>query len=880
MTQMKNMKIKLLIGLATLQMLCAFGEDVTVKPYLLTPKTTYDTQPTMCESSDGTVWTGYVGYHHPEGDAVMVVSKHNGKWSAPEQVNKTRTQIVRPTLAKLNNSVCALWTESGDNLARIMFSQRTEGKWSEPVVISTPQYAAQNQEVAVEMEAPKSKLQAPDKLQDSSSNQKLTVVWQEFREGQYDIVMKTLADGKWSDAVNLTHDNYDDWDPAVVYDSKNQLWFAWTSYRDGDYDLFVKRADIADAKEVRLGARGEYDLHPSMAADNEGRVWLVWDSVRVPRHGESGGMTITGANLKKRPTEKLNDPENPNQQPLIAHVRMAVLDDGKFLTLPNTPKSLQPPADYKLAHTAVPRVSVDGNGTVWVAYRALIKQKQPTGTEEQPKPKAKGKKGGKKNDKIRGPYWWDVFVQSYRGGKWSAPEMLPSSDGNLEEVALLPSATGMQISYEMEHRRRLSAPFFARKPEAYKDTEPEPEDHHGDFGRVYGYNGDIYFAQLNRSADGDAAAKNLVPRKIVDAATYPRVSRDAAHYQTEIHGQKYTLLWGDLHKHSNISRCSTGNEPSPDDHYKYAHDICQYDFLCMSDHAEHTTDFNWWRIQKLADLYNVPGYFSVLYGYEWTAGWPVGHHNVIWAEKPAPILRHSLEGTHTLETLWATLDKIGLPALTIPHTSADPGMGTRFDVHNDKYERLIEVFQACRGSYEYDGCPRQHVNATATNCFVQDGLAKDYRMGFICSSDHGWGTAYAVVYGTENSRKAAFKGLEDRRCYASTTYGLVLDTRMGDHFMGEEFSLDKPTEISVYTRGTAPIRQVEIFSDRKVVYSEGGVKNPINKNEVRLSWTAPLPAPGKTVYYYVRVIQGDDEIAWSSPFWVTSSAKEIKTSAK
>ena len=137
--------------------------------------------------------------------------------------------------------------------------------------------------------------------------------------------------------------------------------------------------------------------------------------------------------------------------------------------------------------------------------------------------------------------------------------------------------------------------------------------------------------------------------KIVDTKTYPRVSRDAAHYVTEIHGQKYTLLFGDLHKHSNISRCSTGNEPSPDDHYKYSHDICQYDFLCMSDHAEHTTDFNWWRIQKLADLYNVPGYFSVLYGYEWTATWPVGHHNVIWAEKPAPILRHSLEGTHTLE---------------------------------------------------------------------------------------------------------------------------------------------------------------------------------------------------------------------------------------
>jgi hypothetical protein len=101
---------------------------------------------------------------------------------------------------------------------------------------------------------------------------------------------------------------------------------------------------------------------------------------------------------------------------------------------------------------------------------------------------------------------------------------------------------------------------------------------------------------------------------------------------------------------------------------------------------------------------------------------------------------------------------------------------------------------------------------------------------------------------------------------------------MGDHFMGEEFSLDRPAEISIYARGTAPIRQVEIFSNHKLVHGVGDVKNPIDKKEVRLTWTPPLPEPGKPTYYYVRVIQGDDEIAWSSPFWVTT--KEMKTSAK
>ena len=823
---------------------------VDTKAYLLTPKTTYDTQPTLCQTADQSTWAGWVAYANPQGDAIMAAHLEKGVWSAPEQVNVTRAQIIRPTFCAVENTVWAFWTETGDALAKVMCSSRQNGKWSTPVLVSSANAAAQNQEVAVDKKG------------------KLFVTWQEFREGQYDIMARTCAGGKWSEISSVTKDKYDDWDPAIVCGEKG-AWVAWSAYRDGDYDLYIKRIDTKDGKEQRLSARGEYDLHPSLAVDKNGRVWAAWDAIKIPRHGESGNMTITGANLKKRAEEKENDPENPDQSPLVAQIRLVCMDGDKLLTIPKTSKALTPPEDYKLAHTAVPRISVDDNGTLWVAYRALTKQF----AGDQPAKKGKKKQqaeGGqaKQKRRLRGPYWWDVFVQSFNDNKWSEPTKLPESDGNLEEVALLSNDKGLQVAYEMEHRQRLSAPFFGTfEPAAH--TDDDESDHHGDFGKAFGYNGDIYFAGLV-APKGKAAAQSLIARKApVDKKTYPRVARDAAHHEIDLNGKKYTLLWGDLHKHSNISRCSTGNEPSPDDHYKYAHDICQYDFLAMSDHAEHTTTYNWWRIQKLADLYNIPGSFSVLYGYEWTATWPIGHHNIIWPERPAALLRSNIEGTKTTADLWATLEKFGKPALTIPHTSADPRMGTRWDNHDERFERICEVFQACRGSYEYDGCPRQHTGATAKNCFVQDGFGKDYRMGMICSSDHGWGTAYAVVYATENSRKAAWQGLYDRRCYGSTTYGLVVDFRMGQHIMGEEYSTTKPEEISVFARGTAPIRQIDIFSDRKVVHNVGSVKEPIGKKEVTLSWT-PESLPKGTGYYYARIIQEDDEIAWTSPIWVTN----------
>lgn len=288
-------------------------------------------------------------------------------------MNKTRAQVIRPTLSRLGDSVCALWTETNEKqLAHIYFSQRKKGAWSQPTVISSPEFAAQNQEVAVD------------------KNGKLFVVWQEFRDGQYDVMSKIFLDGKWSSPVALTKDKYDDWDPMIACDSKGGMWLAWTSYRDGDYDLFLRQINQGDVKEIRLGARGEYDLHPSLAADTDGRVWIAWDSVTVSRHGASGGMTITGANLKRAEGEKeMNDPENPDQKPLVAQVRLACIENGKLLQILKASKSIQPPDEYKLAHTALPKILFDKNGTLWVAYRALTTEFGPEGVIKTPEPKKK-----------------------------------------------------------------------------------------------------------------------------------------------------------------------------------------------------------------------------------------------------------------------------------------------------------------------------------------------------------------------------------------------------------------------------------------------------------------------------------------------------------
>ncbi len=801
-------------------------KKIDAVPYqLLTTEATYDTRPTLCKSSDNTLWAGWISYTHPQGDLLMVRSKSSDKWSAPEQVTASHSQIVRPTLCAVKDSIWIFWTESQENApARIMYAIRKDGKWSIPKALSSKEAPAQNQEVVTD------------------SQGRLSVVWQEFYHGQYDIKMRTYENGEWGKVSTITDDTYNDWDPVIACDSKGDIWVAWCSYRYGDYDIYIRNVSQANTEEIRLSARGDYDLHPSLTWDENDRLWVAWDTLFIPMHGSSYATSPLGGD---------GSHANSGEDNVDAQIRVVCLEKGSILEIPNATSALKPSSPYRLAHTATPKVSLGKDGTLWITYRALYNV-------------ILAETGGRKL-RFRSPYWWNVFAQSYRFDSWSDPIQMPESDGALEEVSVLTTSEGLWVAYEMEHRREFAPSLLPKLSIDTKDTT-----HHNSFMYMLGNNGDIYTAKIASPHEGEAAFKGLKPRLPLPGKSVSlRTPKNMAQYKVQVGGKNYILLWGDLHKHSNISRCTSGNEPAPEDHYKYAHDICQYDFLVISDHAEHTTNYNWWYLQKLADLYNVPDFLSVFYGYEWSANQPFGHHNVIFPNRPSPLLRNYMEESKTTKQLWTTLAKTGEKFLTIPHTTADPIMGTDWSEHDPRYRRLVEIYQPIRGSYESEGCPRQSVKVKEGG-FFQDALAKGYKLGTICSTDHGWGVGYAVVYAEENSRQSTFEALTDRRCYGSTTYGLVVDFRMGDYMMGEEITSSKSLELTVFAKGTVPLRSIEIISQGKIVHSVGDFKKPIGEKETYLRWK-PKSISQEPIYYYARVTQVNDEMAWTSPIWIHAS---------
>jgi len=166
--------------------------------------------------------------------------------------------------------------------------------------------------------------------------------------------------------------------------------------------------------------------------------------------------------------------------------------------------------------------------------------------------------------------------------------------------------------------------------------------------------------------------------------------------------------------------------------------------------------------------------------------------------------------------------------ITIAHTSGTR-MGTDWHANDPELDPVVEIFQGCRTSYERVGAP------------------------LVARPDRD----------AAHIKRAGYKpdGMVSNHTYGATD-NIILDVHMGNHFMGDEFSLDRPLPLRVKARGTRPIVKVDIIKDNKVVYS-----TKPGRQDVSLEFTDTGSVAGRH-FYYVRLQQDDRMIAWSSPMFI------------
>ncbi|MGH0028374.1 MAG: CehA/McbA family metallohydrolase [Myxococcota bacterium] len=338
------------------------------------------------------------------------------------------------------------------------------------------------------------------------------------------------------------------------------------------------------------------------------------------------------------------------------------------------------------------------------------------------------------------------------------------------------------------------------------------------------------------------------------------------------------VLWGDLHGHTNYAD-GTG---VPEDYFVYARDVSALDVAAITEHdhwgvlplVSHPP--YWDEIRRQTLRFHEPGRFVTLLGFEWT-NWIHGHRHVLYFSDDGRPIDSVDEATDSPQELWSALE--GQDALTFAHHSAGGPVPTNWEIPPDpRFEPLTEV-ASVHGHSEAPDAPGYIYSPVRGNS-VRDALDRGYRLGFVGSGDShdghpgsdrrtGARGGLAAILAEEPTRASVLDALRRRRTYATNGPRILLRFALGSDGMGSvrRVDADAPVDDVMFVQvvAAAPLDRVELVRSGALV--DGVLVE--GRLEVSLHREVKELRPGE--YLYVRAIQQDGGIAWSSPIWIEAA---------
>ncbi len=768
------------------------------------------------------VWCGWLSYSGRADEFRLArYDAATKSWGAWNRVPESNGDIWRPQLAfDGQGRVWAIWAMQVNNNFDL-YARWFDGKtWGPLERLSS---------------APQSDFDAQAA---SDSQGRVWVAWQGFRNGQSDIFL-TWHDGKkWAPEMLISDSPRNDWEPAIAVDSRGHVVVAWDTYDRGNYD--VRMRTYANGKlspVVAVAATPRLEIRPTVAFDKKDQLWIAYETGPV-NWAKDNGATIPDA---KTPGSFIYGERHVEVVAYSGDRRLGMAPDVGA-KLPRRNKKVYVPSSEPIVGGA--RIIAGDDGRIHMLIRNQHGSDFAT--------------------------YFREYVTTLTDKGWTNPAVLPYSVGRLSmRAAAAPAADGsLWLAWPRDNDPKFS--IFLNLPE---ETIIE----------------NVYTGRYSPGAASsdprlEAREPVVTPARAPhdDAAEADRVRAIRA-YRSKAGKAGVRILRGDIHRHTEFS---PDMRSVPDgsflDFYRYMLDAASMDWGMISDHqAGGDREYWWWLGQKATDLFYSPPNYVSMYGYERSVSYPNGHRNIVHTKRgytAVPFFQgfqlpfRSHNGGHDVidgdtKMLYDEIRRSG--GIAVSHTSATT-MGTDWRDNDKDLEPVVEIFQGDRYSYECGDCPLadtrkvpdDDLQAPRPKGFVHNAWAKGYRLGVIASSDHvSTHMSYALIYAEDYTRDAVQNALRRRHTYAATD-NIIVDYKLGDHFMGEEFDAKSVPPVLATIEGTAPVKEVSVIRNNQVIYQTSP-----KERTVRLRYQDMQPAKGLT-YYYLRVVQQDGNVAWSSPIWI------------
>ncbi|MDI6784552.1 MAG: CehA/McbA family metallohydrolase, partial [bacterium] len=612
--------------------------------------------------------------------------------------------------------------------------------------------------------------------------------------------------------------------PSLVRDYQGTNWVAYHSYLgNGNYDIFlVSGKNGTWGKPIQVTSHPGIDAYPSIAIDGMNRVWLAWHS-----------------NRKSEIQKMQSEVRSPKSEVL----GLKTQDLGLSFDIPKwvyvrgyNPKTKQ---------WVEPRGEMPG--------KDLEKQKEDQGFEFPTLFFEKYHRFW-----IFGRPSHDWIAQYYDSGRWS--EMIRLSDGSW-------GGRGQFLRVAQDSKGNLWTVRRDIGENVLQKIEPATRDRA------------VHSLVIARSEAVARRSRSKLScchcEERSDEAIYKRDCFATARNDKREMVDAYTVYYGDIHSHSWLS----DGVGSVEESFTRSRDIEQLDFGALTDHEDFVqnrlTPAEWEEVKYWSAYYNEPGKFVTIPAYEWTqARVPLGdgHINVYFPDESFAIYPKKDLATKTASGLFTALEKIN--ALGFAHHIGWTGIN--WSAHNPNVQTCIEIVSN-HGAYEYMGNEPIKHRGGMQGCFIQDGLAKGLKFGIIGGSDghgllwqHGvsykrdpWKAGWTGVYAKSLTREDILDAFRNRRTFATTGEKILVDFRADGYILGEEYSTNTAPEFTVRVKGTSPLHYVYLIRNNEIIYTNGG-----DSDEAKFKFT-DTQIPQGTNWYYLRVIQRDGNMAWSSPLWIT-----------